>query len=138
MVRTTPFLAAMFLIAALGLVGIPPLSGFVSKFALIDAGVAEHHYAVVAVGLVVSLLTLFSMIRIWMGAFWSPPETEPAPVRPSASRAGGPPLMVGPTVALVACSLAVAAAAGPLYALCERAAADLLDRDAYLQEVISP
>ena len=38
-------------------------------------------------------------------------------------------LMVGPTAVLVACSLAVAAAAGPLYALSERAADELLDRD---------
>lgn len=138
MVRTTPLLAAMFLVAALGLAGIPPLSGFVSKFALIDAGIAERRYPVVAVSLVVSLLTLFSMVRIWMGAFWSPPETEPAPVRPSVNRAGGPPLMVAPTAALLACSLAVAAAAGPLYSLCERAAADLLDRRAYIEQVVSP
>ena len=34
MVRTTPFLAAMFLVSALSLAGIPPLSGFISKFAL--------------------------------------------------------------------------------------------------------
>jgi multicomponent Na+:H+ antiporter subunit D len=138
MVRTTPFLAAMFLLAAFALAGIPPLSGFIAKFGLFDAGIADRHYTVVAIGLVVSLLTLFSMVRIWMGAFWSPPETEPAPVRGSVNRAGGPPLMVGPTAALVACSLAVAAAAGPIYSLCERAAADLLDRDAYIQQVESP
>ena len=79
MVRTTPLLAAMFLVSALSLAGIPPLSGFVSKFALIDAGIADDHFAVVAVALVVSLLTLFSMTRIWMGAFWSPPE-DTAPI----------------------------------------------------------
>ena len=38
MVRTTPFLAAMFILPALSLAGIPPLSGFISKFALIKAG----------------------------------------------------------------------------------------------------
>ena len=46
MVRTTPFLAAMFLVAALSLAGIPPLSGFISKFSLIEAGIAERHYVV--------------------------------------------------------------------------------------------
>ena len=43
MVRTTPFLAAMFLVSALSLAGIPPLSGFISKFALIEAGFADGH-----------------------------------------------------------------------------------------------
>src|SRR3954471_19217840 len=78
MVRTAPFLAVLFLLSALSLAGIPPLSGFVSKFALVEAGFAGHHYAVIGVALVVSLLTLFSMIRIWSGVFWDPAETVPA------------------------------------------------------------
>jgi multicomponent Na+:H+ antiporter subunit D len=140
MVRTTPVLAAMFLVSALSLAGVPPLSGFVSKFALVDAGIAGGHYAVVGVSLVVSLLTLFSMTRIWMGAFWSPPEDDSTapPRRAAVPRGGGPHLMVAPTAALVGCSLAVAAAAGPIYALSERTARDLLDRDRYIAEVLRP
>jgi multicomponent Na+:H+ antiporter subunit D len=136
LVRTAPFLAAMFLVSALTLVGIPPLSGFVSKFALIDAAVGSGHYAMVAIALVVSLLTLFSMMVIWNGAFWSPPDdvaTEPVRV---TNRGGGTPLMVAATAALVACSLAVAAAAGPLYSLSQRTARDLLDRDSYITQVL--
>jgi multicomponent Na+:H+ antiporter subunit D len=139
MVRTAPVLAAMFLVAALSLAGIPPLSGFISKFALIAAGIADGQFAVVAVALVVSLLTLFSMIRIWMGAFWSPPEADaPVPRGPTRDRTGGPILMVLPTAALVACSLAIAAAAGPIYSLSVRTAKDLLDRDTYIDRVLSP
>ncbi len=137
MVRTAPVLAVLFLVCAFGLAGIPPLSGFVSKLALIDAGLAGGHHEVVGVSIVVSVLTLFAMVRIWMGAFWSPPEVEPPPIG-HTGRAGGPALMVLPTVILVACSLAVAAAAGPLYSLSERTAADLLDRDAYIEQVINP
>jgi multicomponent Na+:H+ antiporter subunit D len=136
MVRTTPLLATMFLLSALSLAGIPPLSGFVSKFALIDAGISQREFAIVAVSLVVSLLTLFSMVRIWMGAFWSPPEEEAAPRKVPVSRGGGPWLMVAPTAVLVLCSLGVAAAAGPIYSFCERAARDLVDRDAYIQVVL--
>jgi multicomponent Na+:H+ antiporter subunit D len=140
MVRTTPFLAAMFLISALSLAGIPPLSGFISKFALIDAGFAEHQYLVVAVSLVVSLLTLFAMIRIWTGAFWSPSDVEKEAAIPShrIRAGGGPVLMVVPTALLVACSLAVAVAAGPLYSLSQRTGRDLLDRDAYIEKVLGP
>jgi multicomponent Na+:H+ antiporter subunit D len=136
MVRTAPFLAAMFLVSALSLAGIPPLSGFVSKFGLVQAGIAGGHYEVVAVSLVVSLLTLFAMTRIWMGVFWSPPEKEAPAVTASPGRSGGPLLMVAPTALLIGCSLAVAAAAGPVYGLSERAARDLLDRDSYITEVL--
>ena len=44
--------------------------------------------------------------------------------------------MVAPTAALVACSLAIAAAAGPIYALSERTAQDLLDRRRYIDKVL--
>jgi multicomponent Na+:H+ antiporter subunit D len=138
LVRTTPVLAALFLTAALGLAGIPPLSGFVSKFALVDAGLDGHHHAMVAVSLLVSFLTLFSLIRIWTGAFWSPPETGETVAGPPPPRRAGPALMVVPTAALLAGSLAVAAAAGPVFAYSERAARDLLDRDAYIARVLGP
>jgi len=46
--------------------------------------------------------------------------------------------MIAPTAALVACSLAIAIAAGPLYSLSERTARDLLDREAYIGEVLGP
>jgi multicomponent Na+:H+ antiporter subunit D len=138
MVRTAPYLAAMFLVAALGLAGIPPLSGFVSKLALVEAGMADSEYLIVAVSLTVSLLTVFAMIRIWGGAFWSPPEPGVTLPQGRPSRAGGPALMVTPTAALVACSLAVAVAAGPIYHFSQRVAIDLLDRQAYIRQVLGP
>jgi multicomponent Na+:H+ antiporter subunit D len=134
MVRKAPLMATLFLLPALGMAGIPPLSGFVSKFALVDAGMASRQYPIVAVSLLVSLLTLFSMIRIWTGVFWNPVE-DPPDEAPAAHRPGGPLGMLLPTAAVVACSLAVAAAAGPLYGLSERTARDLLDRTAYVAEV---
>ncbi|HEX2119920.1 MAG TPA: Na+/H+ antiporter subunit D [Acidimicrobiales bacterium] len=139
MVRKAPVMAALFLLPALSMAGIPPLSGFVSKLALIDAGITARQYPIVAVSLLVSLLTLLSMIRIWTGVFWNPVEepsaTGPTAVREVAARGGGPTAMLLPTAAVVACSLAVAAAAGPLYSLSERTAEELLDRTAYIAEV---
>jgi multicomponent Na+:H+ antiporter subunit D len=44
--------------------------------------------------------------------------------------------MVAPAVLLVVCSLAIAVAAGPLFALSERTAADLLHPTRYVQEVL--
>jgi multicomponent Na+:H+ antiporter subunit D len=137
--RAAPWLAAMFLVSALGLAGIPPLSGFISKFALVAAGVAARQYAVVAVSLVVSLLTLFCMVRVWSAAFWSPGEAlADRAQRDHPASPRSPVAMMAPTAALVACSLAVAAAAGPIYAFSERTARDLLDRSSYIGAVTRP
>jgi multicomponent Na+:H+ antiporter subunit D len=137
MVSTFPFLAGLFLLSVLSLVGVPPFSGFVAKLALTEAGFASREFAVVGVSLLVSLLTLLAMIRIWMGVFWNPaeePGAEPAPDPPN--RLGAPPLMVAPAVLLVACSLAIAVAAGPLFSLSERTANDLLHPARYVDEVL--
>ncbi len=127
--RTAPVVGLLFLIPALSLAGVPPFSGFVAKFALVEAGIAEGSWEVVAVSLLVSLLTVFSMTKIWAGAFWGAVE-PPEPGRPL------PALMVVPTAALTALGLAVALFAGPLYALSERAAADLLDSTVYVRAVL--
>lgn len=134
LVRSQPVLAWLFLLPALSLVGIPPLSGFVSKFALIDAGLASGHTVIVMVSLGVSLLTLFSMMRIWSGAFWG--GTVDGSGATLDGGGGGPRVMVASTAALVACSLLVAVAAGPIYALSERAARDLMEPRAYVDRVL--
>jgi multicomponent Na+:H+ antiporter subunit D len=139
MVRDAPFLAVLFFLPALSLAGVPPLSGFVSKLALIDAGFESREYAIVGVSLLVSLLTLFSMIRIWAGVFWNPaeePSEEPQQDGSERSgRLGGPVLMVAPTALLVLGSLAVAAFAGPIYDFSQRTAEDLLRPSAYVEAV---
>jgi multicomponent Na+:H+ antiporter subunit D len=132
LVGTAPVIAVLFLLPALSLAGIPPLSGFVAKLALVEAGLDQGWWLIVTVSLVVSLLTLFSMTKIWTGAFWGEPE-------PAADTQ--PPLPVGmlaPTAALVALSLAVALFAGPVYGFTERAAVDLLDASVYQRTVLGP
>ena len=74
MVRTAPVLAVLFAIPALSLTGVPPFAGFVAKFALVDSGFGAGEYVVVGVSLLASLLTVFSMTKIWSGVFWSPAE----------------------------------------------------------------
>lgn len=136
MVRTAPVVAALFLIPALALCGIPPLSGFIPKLALIQAGFSQGQYTIVIVSLVASLLTLYSLMKIWIGAFWSPVVDPPQGIPHQVGRLGGPPLMIGPTVALVGVSIAIAVCAGPLYDLCRRAAAELIDPSSYIRAVL--
>ena len=138
MVRSAPALAVMFIVPALGLAGVPPLSGFVAKLALIDAGFGAGRYVIIALSLVASLLTLLSVMKIWIAVFWGgvAPHRDGV-VATRAGRAGGPPLMVVPTVLLLLGGIALAVAAGPLLRLCDRAAADLLDPAAYIHAVLS-
>ncbi len=135
--RLEPTLAVLFLLAAFSLAGIPPLSGFVGKLALVEAGLDARSYAIVAVSLAVSLLTLFSMTKIWSNAFWGPPPASEVHVGASADQRGRR-VMLASTSALVALSLAIAAWAGPLYNLSERAAHDLIDPTPYVEAVLEP
>jgi multicomponent Na+:H+ antiporter subunit D len=137
MVRTAPIIAALFLIPALNLAGIPPSTGFVGKLALVGAGIDGEHHVIVGVALVVSLLSLFSLLKIWSGVFWNPAEEETAVALPvhATGRLGGPLSMVAPTALLAVTSIVMVIAAGPIYSFTERAAADLLDPSAYLDIV---
>jgi multicomponent Na+:H+ antiporter subunit D len=129
MVTTAPIVAVLFLLPALNLAGIPPFSGFIAKFALIDAATAQHQWAMIAVALVASLLSLFSLLKIWSAVFWHAVPASPA-------HTGVPRLMLAPTVALATISIGLVAFAGPLYAFSERAATDLLAPSGYIHAVL--
>jgi len=94
--RSAPVLAVMFFVPAMNLAGIPPLSGFLGKLALIRGGVGDATplaYAAVAAALATSLLTLYALAKVWSRAFWQPLEDgeaieEPAPSEPR-QRSGG-------------------------------------------------
>nr|WP_086158401.1 proton-conducting transporter membrane subunit [Streptomyces marincola] len=117
---TPPVVTALFLLPALSMAGIPPFSGFIAKFALLRAAVSDGGTAawlMSAAALVTSLLTLYAMIRVWRAV--SAPVIAPA---------GRPSLTLGATAGIVLVGLAIAAGAGPLADLSERAAHDLLAR----------
>ena len=63
-------LSLVFLLCAFSLTGLPPLSGFWGKLLLAQAGLKLEEYFLVAISLFVSLITLFSMTKIWVASFW--------------------------------------------------------------------
>ena len=76
-----PWLSVLFLVTALAQVGIPPLSGFWGKLLLVRESFAQGQAVWGAVALGVGVLTLYSMAKIWMEAFWKPhpdPDWQPA------------------------------------------------------------
>ena len=129
--RSHPGLALLFLIPAFSIAGIPPLSGFWGKMVLVKAGLEAEAYTVTAVALVVSLLTIYSMTKLWNEAFWKdrPDQevTEPEPV---------PLTLIGPVVALAAMTIAMGLGAGPVFDLASRAADQLADPTQYVAAVL--
>ncbi|MEX2626694.1 MAG: proton-conducting transporter membrane subunit, partial [Ilumatobacteraceae bacterium] len=115
LVRTAPILGLLFAIPALSLAGLPPFGGFVAKFAVFGAGASAAEWVLVGAAAFTSLLTMFSMTKIWAGAFWGELEEEPEEAPQPAGRAGGPVLMVGATAVVVVVGLAVMVWAAPLY-----------------------
>lgn len=70
--KVKPLLGLLFLIPALSLVGIPPLSGFWAKLLVLQEAIDQGRIAWTVIALIVSVLTLYSMVKIWMEAFWKP------------------------------------------------------------------
>lgn len=129
-IELAPGVAMLFLVAAFSLAGMPPFSGFFAKFVLIRAGLAGGHFVIVLVALVTSLLTLYSMSKIWTYAFWrAPARTE------AAGRYRG---MVAPTAVLVIFTVLMGVVAEPFLRLANDAARDLLDPRAYQEAVLLP
>lgn len=84
LLKRDPLLAVLFAVPALSLAGIPPLSGFWAKVFSLQALLESKEVLGVFFSLFVSLLTMMSMLKIWLGAFLKPSSV--AFIRPKAPR----------------------------------------------------
>lgn len=116
-----PWLTLLLLIPALSLVGIPPLSGFWAKLLLLQESIAQGRIAWTVIALVVSVLTLYSVMKIWMEAFWKrhPVEDWQLPARPRLAPA------YAACIGLALCTLAISLHPQPLLGYAQAAAATL-------------
>lgn len=139
--RGEPLIAALFFLQAMSLAGLPPLSGFWAKFLLLRATVEAGHYWLVAVGLAVSVLTLYSMLKIWNEACWKEiahPEYE-IPGNRSRWRTANPAqrrVMLGSVGVLVLSTLFIGIVAEPLIQYAMATGDQLADPQNYRQAVL--
>lgn len=129
--RATPWLGIVFLLQALSLAGIPPLSGFWGKYLIIVEGLREGAYILIGASIVASVLTMFSMVKIWFGAFWSEPEGVPVMTgdprwKPMTWIVGG----------MAAVSLGIGLGAEGVLQFAIQAADNVLDQTGYMQLVL--
>jgi multicomponent Na+:H+ antiporter subunit D len=130
--RHAGLVAVLFLVPAFSLAGFPPLSGFWAKFILIQASLEAGAYGAAAVALVVGLLTIYSMTKLWVGAFW-----EPAPLDGVRTPDATIPLpMMLPVVVLAVMTVVIGLGAQPLLEVALKAADELLNPQIYVRAVM--
>ena len=128
--KSAPALAILFLIPALSLGGIPPLSGFWAKFSLVKAGLGEAAYIAIGAALLVGIFTLYSMTKIWAQAFW---KAHPKPDGVTRPPVGG---LLAPAWGLAVLTLIISFFGAPLFELSQQAAEQLLNPEMYIQAVL--
>ena len=136
--------AALFFAAAIGIAGLPPLSGFPGKLAVMQSvRDADGAAAIWAIILVSSLLAIAGLTRAGSLVFWKahaaqdapPPQAEPdePPHDPAPTSAA---LALTATTALVAGIVALTVFAGPMMRYADATARQLVDPEPYIGAVL--
>ncbi|MFP4203622.1 MAG: proton-conducting transporter membrane subunit [Opitutales bacterium] len=130
-----PWLAGLFFIPAFSLGGIPPLSGFWAKLGVVKAGLELGSWIAVAVALLVSILTLYSMTKIWAEVFWKaqPENTAAEELNAPAGHIGW---MIAPVAVLAVTTVLIGVFGEPMFTFTELAADQLMDPSGYISVVL--
>lgn len=130
---TIAIMGSAFILVSLLMAGMPPLSGFLAKFAIIDGMlqgapvISGGNWAVIGCILVSGLVTLVAMTRAGITLLWVPAERPRAHLRL---------LEALPIGTLLALCLALVLFAGPVTRYMGATAAALHDRSVYIVAVL--
>ena len=100
--KYTPITAWTFVIGAVAIAGVPPLAGFWSKDAILDAAFHSGHPVIWAVGVVTAFMTAFYMFRLIFVTFFGPSRVDPEVAHHLHE---SPPTMTLPLIALALLSV---------------------------------
>jgi multicomponent K+:H+ antiporter subunit D len=132
-IRFEMVFAGLFLLAALGMVGMPPLSGFIGKLLILDATRESPRFvAIWWTILVTSLLLTIGFARAGSVLFWKHIRGGTAGVAP----AGGGAIQVAVVVALLAVTAALTVFAGPAMDEMTKTADQLFEPTRYVRAVL--
>jgi multicomponent Na+:H+ antiporter subunit D len=126
--RDRPLVAVLAMIPVFALAGVPPLSGFIGKVALLRGAFDAGAYWTGAVILIVGVLTLLSMARLWDESFWKE--------APQADRGPLGRVILVPIACLAAVTLGFTIAAQPLFVLVSTISEQLLQPQIYIDAVL--
>ncbi len=102
--KELPLTMAAFTVASFGMIGLPPVAGFVSKWYLALGGLASGHWWIVAVLIASSLLNAAYFLPIVYTVWFEEPQRKVQTKKPSA-RLETPASMLWPTVSTAVFSL---------------------------------
>ncbi len=123
----------LFLIGAVSVAGLPPLSGFLAKAALLAGMPAQYTGAVWTAVLVSSLLVIMGLARGGIRLFWRVPT--PDPDAPPPRKAPLRRIELYAACLLLAYGVGMAVAAAPLMRHTDAIAAQLLQPGDYVQQL---
>lgn len=129
-------ISILFVIPAMGLAGIPPLSGFWPKVNLISASIETYNYLLAGVALVVGLLTLYCISRVWSESFWKEQETSKEIDATKAIIPRRKVLLYAPVVVLGLLTVLIGVFAGQSYSFSEESSRQLLNKKQYVNTVL--
>ncbi len=130
LIRSYPRLGWMFLLAAFSVAGIPPLSGFIGKILIIEGTFRAGYYWLGGLGLLASLMVLYSMLKIFMNVFWGYPDDSES--TPSISARG----LLLPMAVLTALTIILGVGAQGIYEVVNLAVQGLMDPGLYIGAVL--
>lgn len=126
--RTLPVAGALFFIGALGLAGIPPTNGFISKMLIFRSGLdAGQIWPLMLVGMA-AVLTLVYTMRAFMRIWWYAPAGSAA-AKPDGDKLHAP-------IVLVALIILLGIFAEPLVGVAQEAAHWLASPEIYIGAVL--
>ena len=142
--KAKPWLGVLFLISALSIAGFPPLSGFWAKVLLLKAALEQNHGLqglswtvgtgfVVTIIIITAFLSLLSMARVWILAFWKP-SPDPRLVESAHSKLPSP--MLFPVLLLSAVTLIISLWPEPFISLASNVAQDLVNPNIYIDAIL--
>ena len=133
--RDSELLSVLFFLAAIAMIGLPPLSGFIGKLLILDG--SRDNYAVGwiwTVILVTSMVTTIGFARAGSRLFWKSVVAEA-----TEEPAGRPTLLpVFATGAVVLMTVALTVFAGPVSGFLDDTAAQIFDTASYIDAVLKP
>ncbi len=138
--------AALFFAAAIGMAGMPPLSGFIGKLMILDAlrapGTMAWAWGAVLIG---SLVTIVGLARAGSTLFWKSTtilaqgaEESDAPNAPSGTARPAGATELAPVMMMIVLLILLTASAGPLVGYLDGTTAQIFDREGYIDAVLGP
>ncbi|WP_099158579.1 Na+/H+ antiporter subunit D [Virgibacillus ndiopensis] len=123
-----PVLGWLLFVSAFILAGVPPFSGFIGKLLLLKGALTNDEIVIVVLGLLSSLLILYSIMKIFIQGFWGEKD-ESFVKKPTKG-------FVGPVVFLLAFSVILGIGAEFIYPSIDTISTYLLDPEVYIDSVL--